>query len=41
MAECILTLVLGIVFACFIIFFAIGSVWLMFEEDKKKWEQQD
>ena len=39
MAECVLTVVLGIVFACFIIFFSIGSVWLMFEEDKEKHEE--
>ena len=39
MAYYILSLILGIVFSCFIMVAAVGSVWLMFEEDKRKHEE--
>lgn len=41
MVYTILSVIVGIAFACFVTVLAVGSVWLMFEEDKRKWEQQD
>lgn len=41
MIYTILSVIVGIAFAYFVTVLAVGSVWLMFEEDKRKWEQQD
>ena len=41
MVYTILSVIVGIAFACFVTVLAVCSVWLMFEEDKRKWEQQD
>lgn len=39
MAYSIVSVIVGIAFTCFVAILAVGSVWLMFEEDKRKWEQ--
>lgn len=42
MIYTILSVIVGIAFVFFVTVLAVGSVWLMFEEeDKRKWEQQD
>lgn len=41
MVYTILSVIVGIAFTCFVTVLAVGSIWLMFEEDKRKWEQQD
>lgn len=41
MVYTILSVIVGIAFVFFVTVLAVGSVWLMFEEDNRKWEQQD